>query len=719
MATRMQQRRGTAEQWTSANPILAGGEIGFETDTGQFKIGNGSSVWSALSYFKDTTDGATSFAPLVDGLIPLAYMSNLVAGSAANLDTLKELADYADAISGSVETHSNQTTNVHGVADMTALATQTYANSGISTHNSNTTDVHGISNTADLATQTYANSGISTHNSNTTDVHGISNTADLVTATVLASHADDTTGIHGIADTSLLATKAYADNAASGVGTGATNSLNAAIAAEVTNRNTAIETAITDHNGDTTGVHGIVDTSALATKTYADTSSGTAKTGAEATAAAALAAHEADTTNVHGIADTALLALKSEVAAVTPATLGLGNVNNTSDADKPVSTAAQTALDLKAPLASPTFTGTVVLPTVTAGGSIVPSTDNTYDLGSPTKMWKDLYVGPGSLYVNGQKVLHDESGNIVVRADANENLSLRTSGSGNVELDATGTGNIQIKSAMVIEGGSNITSSDGNAIVFGNAINTDSVSSKSTNTDLSLTANGTGKVYINDNAEVNGNLVVGGNLTVSGTTTTVNSETISLADNIIDLNSNFTTGSPSENAGIKIKRGDSSDVQIRWNESSDVWQFTNDGSTYDDIAGKTEQNLKAPLASPTFTGTVTLPAEGIVFSDGTQAKAGVPSITTFASAITSSETLSAGEQDKFVPLAGAVTITLPASGYSTGQSIDFYQASGTGAQFASTNSVVGTPGLKLRTTNSVATAMKTASGWLIFGDLSA
>lgn len=128
---------------------------------------------------------------------------------------------------------------------------------------------------------------------------------------------------------------------------------------------------------------------------------------------------------------------------------------------------------------------------------------------------------------------------------------------------------------------------------------------------------------------------------------------------------------------------------------------------------------KAPLASPTFTGTVTVGAAGIVFSDGTQVKAGVPSITTFGSSFAASATLAAGEQDKFVPVAGAVVITLPATGYSTGQSIDFYQASGTGASFASTNSVVGTPGLKFRTTNSVVTAMKTAAGWLIFGDLSA
>jgi hypothetical protein len=44
---------------------------------------------------------------------------------------------------------------------------------------------------------------------------------------------------------------------------------------------------------------------------------------------------------------------------ITSEMVGLGNVDNTSDALKPISTAAQTALDLKAPLASPTFTGTV------------------------------------------------------------------------------------------------------------------------------------------------------------------------------------------------------------------------------------------------------------------------------------------------------------------------------------------------------------------------
>jgi hypothetical protein len=59
------------------------------------------------------------------------------------------------------------------------------------------------------------------------------------------------------------------------------------------------------------------------------------------------------------------------VSGVTKSMVGLGNVDNTTDANKPVSTATQTALGLKAPLASPTFTGTVVLPTGTITSTMI------------------------------------------------------------------------------------------------------------------------------------------------------------------------------------------------------------------------------------------------------------------------------------------------------------------------------------------------------------
>ena len=248
MATRMQQRRGTAAQWTAADPILAAGEIGFESDSGQFKIGDGVNHWEDLSYFKNLEDLGGSLDDYVlitskaqangvasldgNGMIPVAQLGNLVAGAPLALNTLSELAA--------------------AIADDATFAS---------------TVVSALAQKASTATVT--------------------------------AHTTATTAIHGIPDTALLATKTYAD------------------------------TAVSNHEADTTSVHGIADTSALATKNYADS---------------AVSTHNSDTTEVHGIADTSLLALKSEVAAVTKTTLGLGNVDNTADTAKPVSTAQATAI---------------------------------------------------------------------------------------------------------------------------------------------------------------------------------------------------------------------------------------------------------------------------------------------------------------------------------------------------------------------------------------
>lgn len=79
------------------------------------------------------------------------------------------------------------------------------------------------------------------------------------------------------------------------------------------------------------------------------------------------------------------------------------------------------------------------------------------------------------------------------------------------------------------------------------------------------------------------NFTVSGNLTVSGTTTTVNSETVTFDDNILVLNNNFSTGSPTENAGLEVRRGGSANVAFRWNETSDKWQITEDGSAYKNL----------------------------------------------------------------------------------------------------------------------------------------
>ena len=57
MAIKIQLRRGTAAEWTSANPVLMQGEMGVETDTLKVKIGNGSTAWATLPYFTQGAKG--------------------------------------------------------------------------------------------------------------------------------------------------------------------------------------------------------------------------------------------------------------------------------------------------------------------------------------------------------------------------------------------------------------------------------------------------------------------------------------------------------------------------------------------------------------------------------------------------------------------------------------------------------------------------------------
>lgn len=115
-------------------------------------------------------------------------------------------------------------------------------------------------------------------------------------------------------------------------------------------------------------------------------------------------------------------------------------------------------------------------------------------------------------------------------------------------------------------------------------------------------------VATTDNVTFN-DVIVSGDLTVSGTTTTVNTETINLADNLITLNSNE-TGTPSENAGIEVERGTSTNTVLRWNETSDKWELTEDGSSYyevlnDNDIGTSVQAYDSNLTS--FVSTFTLP----------------------------------------------------------------------------------------------------------------
>lgn len=101
--TQIQFRRGTAAQWSSTNPTLAAGELGYETDTGNFKIGNGSTAWNSLSVLNGIT--ASTTATFTNKTINLA--SNTLTGTLAEFNTACSNADFA-SLAGS-ETLTNKT----------------------------------------------------------------------------------------------------------------------------------------------------------------------------------------------------------------------------------------------------------------------------------------------------------------------------------------------------------------------------------------------------------------------------------------------------------------------------------------------------------------------------------------------------------------------------------------------------------------------------------
>lgn len=95
-----------------------------------------------------------------------------------------------------------------------------------------------------------------------------------------------------------------------------------------------------------------------------------------------------------------------------------------------------------------------------------------------------------------------------------------------------------------------------------------------------------------DNVTFN-DVVVDGDLTVNGTVTTVNTETVTLADNIVELNSNFSGSSPTESAGFEVNRDAAGNKTLLWDETDDKWTV----GTETFVAGTFEGDLTGSASS--------------------------------------------------------------------------------------------------------------------------
>ena len=273
-----------------------------------------------------------------------------------------------------------------------------------------------------------------------------------------------------------------------------------------------------------------------------------------------------------------------------------------------VTSAIQTQIDTKAPLASPTFTGTVTLPsgTVTsamiADGTIVNADISSSAEIADSKLATISTAGKVSNSAttatatagNSTIVARDSSGNFAagtitaaLSGNATTATTLATARAIEISGDVTGTANFDGSAAINI-----VTTIAANSVALGTDTTGDYVATITGGTGVTSSAATTGEgtthtlsigqaVGTSDNVTFN-NLTVSGDLTVSGTTTTVNTTQILLEDNLITLNSGE-AGTPSANAGIEIERGTSANVALQWNETTDKWQTTNDGTNYYDI----------------------------------------------------------------------------------------------------------------------------------------
>ena len=96
--TQILTRRGTAASWTSTNPTLGAGEIGYETDTGRFKIGTGAAAWASLSYFNRdplTTKGDLYTFSTTDDRLAVGNNGETLVADSSTSTGLRYNANYA------------------------------------------------------------------------------------------------------------------------------------------------------------------------------------------------------------------------------------------------------------------------------------------------------------------------------------------------------------------------------------------------------------------------------------------------------------------------------------------------------------------------------------------------------------------------------------------------------------------------------------------------
>ena len=715
MATvRLQLRRGTAADWTSVNPVLAAGEMGVETDTRKVKVGDGATSWSGLDYI-------ASDSPAISEIAQDAINEALVAGTGIT----KSYDDAGNTITVSVDT--------------TTIATQSYVDQA-------TANIVTLDANQTLTAKTL--------------------TSPSLTGTPIAPTAAAGT------DTTQLATTAFVQDAIElvvGAAPGALNTL-AEIAASL-NDDADLSGTLTNSISEKVSKSGDTMSGVLNMNTSKITSLGTATTDFDAAnklyvdqrTANAVGSHKDTTTNIHGIADTANLVVTTDERLSDTRTPSDNSVGTDKIQANAVTTEKITDLNI----------------TTAKFNDLSVTTAKIQDLNVTTAKIQDLNVTTdkiadsaitsvkiADLEVTTTKIANENITTVKIASDAITTEKIANEGITTAKIADLNITTAKIADLNITEG--KINTSAVTADKIGALAVTEGKIADSAVTTVKIADNAitTGKISagtiidsdINSAAEIATSKISGLDTalnakldsataastyapiespTFTGTVSGVTKGHVGLGDvdNTSDVNKPVSTAQASAIATAKSEAIADATSQVNAVIASAPAAL----DTLDELAAALGDDAnfattvtnslatKAPLASPTFTGTVTVAADGIAFSDKTQTKAGVASLTTIATEVSSNTTLDAlgtdaAVRDSLVPLSGAVNISFEATGdakYSIGSSISFYQSSGTGANITGNGiTILATPGATLRALSSSVTATKVAATtWLLAGDL--
>jgi hypothetical protein len=788
MATRMQQRRGTAAQWTSANPVLVAGEIGFETDTNKFKIGDDSTTWSNLPYFTTLDDIVDGAPGLLDTLNELAAAigddENFITTITTSLSEKLPLAggtmtgdiilsgeptaplhpatkDYVDNIETSLTTSitglqesivevlsedinhifvsPNVPTSGPGEAEPLQQGDLWYdnANGQLYVYYEYDTDSFYWVETGGANQNADAIIGVNSHDFPASPTDGALHKGYVYDLPRTAWKIDRTSEISDNSDVEVFEPSAndvlmYNDSTSSfenmpgialdGTGKIPTSYIPGEVAlvasvAAMTAKTTAdwasdssvptegsvnvelgsgirikigdgvstfanLEYVPSIASVDSQIASGIADKADKASPTFTGTVSLPSDTSIGDVSATEIGYLDGVTSGVQSQLDN-LSSLKAPiadptftgtVAGITKSMVGLGNADDTSDADKPVSTAQQAAIDTKLNLAGGTMTGKITL-----------DGDPTQALHAVTKQYVDSV----------------EAG-LITRPSVVAATTVSLDGVYNNGTAGVGaTINLGPLEELDIDGVTSWEQFDG--ILVKNQIN----------------------------AAQNGRYVV---LQVGQSGYDLEDidwilKRCPLCDEADEIPGSYIfvlDGITNEQTGWVQHVADPATFTVGTDNIS-VYQFAGAGAVTAGTNISVSGNQVTVLDAPVFSGIVDASASGVEFSDGVQTQAGVPSLTTFVEKTASYQLDTLDHKDNVVEMnmstAGTFTVPLDATlAWPVGASVDIF-ATGTGAITIAAEAGVtlnATPGLVLRTQWSSATILKRgADNWVVYGDLKA